>query len=123
MSTGGQAWQTSSEIGNTAPRQHTDRGGLNLTPGQSPMTVLSEATERQPWMAEGACLGADPEAWFPEVRHTDEHRRALAVCARCPVRHECFQYAMDHKLLGIWGGTTHHQRRELRELRRPRKAS
>lgn len=35
-----------------------------------------------------------------------EQRRALAerVCAECPVRERCAQYAADNGLSGVWGG-------------------
>ena len=41
--------------------------------------------------------------------------RVKAICAECPVRVECLNYALDHDdLVGIWGGTTTDERAELR---------
>lgn len=37
--------------------------------------------------------------------------RALETCDRCPVIHECLNYALTHgERDGIWGGTTAKQR-------------
>lgn len=66
------------------------------------------------WMSEGACVGCDPEAWFPTPGHSSiETARALLICEHCPVANECFEYAMSfpYRVAGIWGGTTTLQRR------------
>ncbi len=48
----------------------------------------------------------------------DEEAEALALCATCPVRTECLQYALrNSENHGIWGGTTPEERRRMR--RRP----
>jgi hypothetical protein len=40
---------------------------------------------------------------------------AKAVCAACVVRGECLAYALaDPDLVGVWGGTSHAERRALR---------
>lgn len=72
------------------------------------------------------CRGQDPELWFPEPLPdgpwTNEHRLvdarnrtrtgyATRLCAQCPARIECFEFAMsDATVTGIWGGTTDAQR-------------
>ena len=39
---------------------------------------------------------------------------AKRICAECPVRRECFDYAMRvHEPFGIWGGLTEAERRQL----------
>jgi hypothetical protein len=41
-------------------------------------------------------------------------RQALAVCAGCPVKAECLQYALDNALdHGIFGGTTSQERKKM----------
>jgi WhiB family redox-sensing transcriptional regulator len=49
---------------------------------------------------------------------------AKAVCARCPVRVNCLEWAIaDPHLVGIWGGTTEAERERMRrdkEARRER---
>lgn len=68
-----------------------------------------------------ACREVDPELWFPPPGRTGTKigKQAKAICAECPVRTACLQYALDSDQRdGIWGGMTE---RELAELRRARK--
>jgi WhiB family transcriptional regulator, redox-sensing transcriptional regulator len=78
------------------------------------------------WRHRAACRDHDPELFFPVsdmgpgARQTEQ---AKAVCARCPVRAECLEYALDNALdHGIYGGTTESERRTLRR-RAVRKAA
>ena len=44
--------------------------------------------------------------------------QAIRVCKTpCPILAECLEYALDHRLEGIWGGTTGRQRTTMRKLR------
>jgi WhiB family redox-sensing transcriptional regulator len=61
------------------------------------------------WHEDAACVGTDPDSFFPE--HGSgvgaDIAAAKRVCARCPVRAECLAYAITHdEREGIWGGTT-----------------
>ena len=56
------------------------------------------------------CADADPEIFFPE-KASNVPVEVLAYCGPCPVREVCAQYAVDHNLSGIWGGTSKNQRR------------
>lgn len=61
------------------------------------------------WMTRAACVGYDPDLWFPENMGTIESRldaeQAIAICAGCPVQVECAAYADTENILdGIWGG-------------------
>jgi hypothetical protein len=39
---------------------------------------------------------------------------AKRICARCPVKSPCLAYALGvHEALGIWGGSTEAERRQL----------
>lgn len=69
------------------------------------------------WMNRGACRNAPTDLFFPEASGiTEQAKRAKAVCARCPVRAECREYAMAHKeIQGVWGGTSLYERRLLRK--------
>jgi len=70
-----------------------------------------------PWMGDAACVGADPDFWFPPVGGTGAE--AKAICARCPVLSECADYALaDSSLTGIWGGMSMEQRMVVRRMRR-----
>lgn len=63
------------------------------------------------WMSQGLCRRANP-AIFEESDYVDTAR---AYCARCPVYDECLTYALaDSSLDGVWGGTTHDERKALR---------
>lgn len=41
----------------------------------------------------------------------------MGHCRTCPVRAECLEYALDIGAVGIWGGTTTEQRRQIRARR------
>jgi WhiB family redox-sensing transcriptional regulator len=57
----------------------------------------------------------DPEIFFPAKGGTS--RVAKAICAKCPVRIECLNYAMRVRVReGIWGGASERDRRRLRRL-------
>lgn len=48
-------------------------------------------------------------------RWTDKDATTLKVlCARCPLQRPCLQYALDHDVVGVWGGTTRKERMRLR---------
>jgi len=65
------------------------------------------------WRQEAACIGMDPDIFFPADGTPD--RRARNVCAGCGVREECLLYALSlHMDSGVWGGTSATQRRMLR---------
>ena len=69
------------------------------------------------WREHAACRDADPELFFPVSDMGPGARQvtqAKAVCAGCPVRTRCLDYAMDNALdHGIFGGTTECERRDL----------
>jgi WhiB family transcriptional regulator, redox-sensing transcriptional regulator len=73
------------------------------------------------WRAAGACLSADPELFFPIA--VKEIAKAQQICARCQVRQECLDFAMQTgETHGIWGGTTPEERiRARRQLNRTRR--
>jgi hypothetical protein len=37
-------------------------------------------------------------------------------CGTCPVQSDCLDYAMRHDVQGIWGGTTHSDRKKRRKI-------
>jgi WhiB family redox-sensing transcriptional regulator len=45
------------------------------------------------------------------------------VCAGCPVRERCLDYAIEHVEIGVWGGTSERERRGMRRTRRMAQAS
>jgi WhiB family transcriptional regulator, redox-sensing transcriptional regulator len=74
------------------------------------------------WMNRAECrrVGADTdEDFFPESPHTSAGDYARSLCAVCPVRGECLEYALtNHEPDGIWGGKTWRQRRRIQTARR-----
>lgn len=68
------------------------------------------------WQDDAACAGLDPRLFFPEPGVSVKD--ALAICATCPVKTECLDYAMSNvERFGIYGGTTAKQRKTLRRGR------
>ncbi|NNF70223.1 MAG: WhiB family transcriptional regulator [Acidimicrobiia bacterium] len=69
-------------------------------------------TEERPWLVFGACRQGDADVFFPDSK--SQEAEALRICATCPVRDECFAYAIEaRETYGVWGGTTEKQRRRL----------
>jgi WhiB family transcriptional regulator, redox-sensing transcriptional regulator len=73
------------------------------------------------WRAEAACRGEDPELFFPAGSTGPallQIAEAKEVCARCPVRDACLDFALGSgQRFGIWGGLTEDERRSLRRRR------
>ena len=85
-----------------------------------------ELGNTEPWMSRGSCLGEDSEVFYPSVGRSDASKAAKKVCARCPVRVRCLDFAMRHnEEFGVWGGLTARQRRSLRreKLKKERQAA
>lgn len=89
---------------------------MSIIDGHLVATFDAQATW---WMADAACRDL-PDEWHPEMG--DDTRRRLwvaqffpdrgasleaarLICARCPVRAECRQHALDTgERHGVWGG-------------------
>ena len=76
--------------------------------------------EREDWRDDAECVRHPGEVdFFPE--RGESVRAAKAVCAQCPVKTECLEYAMQwNHLSGVWGGLSERERRQLRRRRRAR---
>lgn len=79
------------------------------------------------WAASGACRDSDPELFFPITTTgpaVGQVARAKAVCAHCPVRVPCLEFALGSgQAFGVWGGTTGEERRLVRRRRGHRRRS
>ncbi|WP_060903512.1 WhiB family transcriptional regulator [Streptomyces europaeiscabiei] len=69
------------------------------------------------WLRRAACVGEDPELFFP-VGTTgpaiDDVAAAKRVCAGCPVRRECLDWALGNgQTAGVWGGMGEEDRTEM----------
>src|SRR3954463_1890858 len=101
-----------------------------MGPGEAPEPAAPGVPARAEWLAlagslaeAGAvpCQVGDPTAWWPERGrlHAASARDALAACQQCPAAEPCLTYALAADArFGIWGGTTPHQRREIRWSRK-----
>jgi WhiB family redox-sensing transcriptional regulator len=72
------------------------------------------------WQQRAACRGPHTDLFFPpsHFERKDEkearERRAKAICAACPVRRPCLDYALRiREPHGIWGGLNEVERRAL----------
>ena len=73
-----------------------------------------------------ACAGADVDLFFPGESGYAKYaiRQAKALCAGCRFVQQCLEYALTTRVVGgpwmagVWGGTTEHERREIRRVLR-----
>ncbi len=79
------------------------------------------------WRDRAACVGADTDLFFP-IGSTGfavlQVREAKQVCAPCPVRSLCLDWAVklniDH---GVWGGLSEEERRSLKRRQTRKRAA
>ncbi len=69
------------------------------------------------WRQRAACKGVDPDIFYPAS--DEEAEEAKAICALCPVREACLEYALANRERdGVWGGATERERRRMIRQRR-----
>jgi WhiB family transcriptional regulator, redox-sensing transcriptional regulator len=70
-----------------------------------------------PWQQLAACRTSELDLFFPisaKGRSALDAARAKTICAGCPVRSPCLDYAQaTHQVYGIWGGLTEEERHQL----------
>jgi WhiB family redox-sensing transcriptional regulator len=89
--------------------------------------VWRARAEERRWRDDAACRSVDPSLFFPAgvtglaaIQITE----AKAVCATCPVRVPCLDFALaTNQEYGIWGGTSEEERREMRRAARAARRS
>jgi WhiB family redox-sensing transcriptional regulator len=65
------------------------------------------------WRLAAACRSADPELFFPlsgSGKALEQIAEAKVICAGCPVRRQCLEFALRTRPQGIWGGLTELER-------------
>lgn len=68
--------------------------------------------DRPAWQQQAACHGMTA-LFFPTRGQDVKHVRH--ICAACPVRTECLDFALDNGIQhGVFGGTSERERRSLR---------
>jgi Transcription factor WhiB. len=69
------------------------------------------------WRDHAACLGEDPELFFPDGNTGPallQLEAAKAVCRRCEVVEACLRFAIESgQDAGVWGGLSEDERRAL----------
>ncbi|MEU9245732.1 WhiB family transcriptional regulator [Streptomyces sp. NPDC048385] len=86
-----------------------------ITTHDAPATGLRGIGDTS-WHMHGVCHGMDPDdadaTFFPLPRDHEAIAEAKALCAQCPVKRDCLNYALENVLKeGIWGGLTEAERR------------
>jgi hypothetical protein len=61
-----------------------------------------------------------PDVFFPEGDSGSSEFKAMmkiakAVCADCPIKRLCEDYARAANMQGIWGGTTYNERQRYKD--------
>jgi WhiB family transcriptional regulator, redox-sensing transcriptional regulator len=76
--------------------------------------------KRADWMTDAACKGKPADWWFPPKGTNADTYKAKAICATCPVREKCLEWAMEtNERTGIYGGVSiDYHRRQVRANRR-----
>lgn len=70
-----------------------------------------------PWMNRALCREAPPGMFFPSDGVGVD--RARKICADCPVKAPCLEYALDFRIEhGVWGGCSERERRRILRRRR-----
>jgi WhiB family redox-sensing transcriptional regulator len=78
------------------------------------MQISDETAQRVRWQNQAECRRDVPEAYFSAATQASKQK-----CLRqCPVREQCLEYALEHNLIGIWGGTSAKERRRIKAERR-----
>jgi WhiB family redox-sensing transcriptional regulator len=69
------------------------------------------------WMAKGNCRDEPASRFFPSDGVGVEAARR--ICATCPVKDPCLEYALDQRVdHGVWGGASERERRRILKRRR-----
>ena len=68
-------------------------------------------------MLRGLCRERSPQEFFPSDGVGVEQARK--ICAECPVKDECLEYALTYRIdHGVWGGASERERRRILRARR-----
>jgi WhiB family redox-sensing transcriptional regulator len=82
---------------------------------------FDESRSREGWRLLAACRDEDTDLFFPNGETGEalaQTEVAKSICATCPVRNECLEFAMTtNQPYGIFGGLTESERKSLRRRR------
>ena len=105
---------------------------VQLPPDQTPQNPQNAQTTQSSsrfarwndgtWRLDAACAHMDTLIFFPIGETgpvTQQVELARKICASCPVREQCLEFAIATiQNDGIWGGTTEDERRLIKRARR-----
>jgi WhiB family transcriptional regulator, redox-sensing transcriptional regulator len=81
------------------------------------MTARRNEPSQTGWFARARCRGHRPALFFPSDGAGVEAARK--ICAACPVRADCLDYALTCQIKhGVWGGASERARRRILRARR-----
>jgi WhiB family redox-sensing transcriptional regulator len=83
--------------------------------------VLKDGIEAPYFDGSQLCSQTDPDLFFPEnTGQSIVHSRIVKkLCSSCHFKNPCLEYAiMRPELQGLWAGTTHRDRFEIRRKRK-----
>ena len=87
----------------------------------------SNALQSMSWRAAAKCRDIDPDVFYPLGRGRSAFEGAevaKAICQGCPSREPCLRFALSAREdLGVWGGMSAEERREIIRSRRRQVAS
>lgn len=84
--------------------------GINAKP------AVIFSTDMPDWSG-AICTTTDPDIFLPEKGANSFH--VIAICkSGCPIIDACREYAIEHHEIGVWGGTSHKDRRRIRRARK-----
>ena len=93
----------------------------------APISAQTDTDPGPDWRTQAACLGRNPEIFFPRPADRDGQDVAVAICRRCPVEADCLAEAMEAETYritsgrhGIWGGKTPQQRYAMYRSQTPK---
>ncbi len=105
-----------------------DKTPPTTTPTTAPAPTLL-VRSLPTWMADARCVDIGPEIFFPEDgvhggKGSGYATQAKAICAHCPVRQDCLNYALDfesgamgtrtsYAAAGVYGGLSPRERIRL----------
>jgi WhiB family redox-sensing transcriptional regulator len=91
--------------------------GNQIDAGSVQMRRTEDRHMDQEWMNHGNCRHEPPARFFPSDGVGVE--RARRICATCPVKGQCLDYALRNRIdHGVWGGASERERRRILKTRR-----
>ena len=98
-------------------RNNVNPGNPTAVPIVEVEVTVEETPDEYAWMFHARCRGISPAEFFPSDGTGVE--TAQRVCAVCPVRSECLEYALLNRIEhGVWGGASERERRRILRRRR-----